>query len=125
MNLNSKLNEGIYRDIKKIQYSSTSFSAFYHFDNINDRYYPTRGLRASMEFKLTPKVDGRVEIDTLVYEGEILGETGLLKTTNIISMDLKIEPIFPVTSKFSVLTKVRLRMSNLIGGFIPGLVNSN
>ena len=137
MNLNSKLNEGIYRDIKKIQYSSTSFTAFYHFNNINERYYPTRGLQASMELKLTPKVNGRVEIDTMVFEGEILGETGLLKTTNIISLDLKVEPIFPVTSKFSVLTKARLRMSNLginninldevhfIGGFIPGLVNSN
>lgn len=137
MNLRPKVAEDFLREFNKIQYSNTSFTAFYRFNNLNERYYPTRGLRASLEFSLTPKVNGRVELDTLVIEGDELSDWGLLETSSIISMDLFVHPIIPINNKFSVLTKVRLRMSSIgsstfnldeydfIGGFIPGLINSN
>lgn len=120
-----------YVGLKKIQYSSTSFTAFYHFNNTNERYYPTRGLGASIEFSITPKVNGSIETDSLSIEGD-----QFLETSSIFSLDMKLNPIIHINEKISVLTKARLRMSSIgntlnldeydfIGGFIPGIVNSN
>jgi NTE family protein len=137
MNLKPKVAEGYLREFKKIQYNNTSFAAFYHFNNTNERYYPTKGIKASFELSITPKVNGKVELDTIVIEGDELSDYGLLETSSIVSLDLKVNPIFPINQKLSVLAKARLRMSSignatlnineydLIGGFIPGLVNSN
>jgi NTE family protein len=136
ISLTPKVAENTTRSISKIQYNNTSFSFYYRYDNTNDRYFPTRGLKSEIKFSTSTKINGTVEIrDTLSVGPESLGD--LLQTNSINAIDLTLFPIIPLSSKFSLLLKSRLRLSNLgantlnftdydfIGGFIPSWINSN
>ncbi len=136
MDLRLKIAESSSRFVTKVNYSHSAFTAFYRFNNLNERYYPTKGLLANVEFSLTPKVKGKVVIyDTLSIEGSDL--EGILETSNISSLNLEIVPVIPVSKKISILAKARFRMSSIgkntinfteydfVGGFTPDLVNSN
>jgi len=122
--------------ITKIQYNNTTFRAFYRFDNFNERYFPTRGLRANLEFSSTTQSNGKVVFgDTLTLDAKDLGD--LFETSGITSFSLSLFPIIPVTNKLSVIAKGRLKVSTIgqntfnlseydfVGGFSPGLINSN
>ena len=135
MKLTGKINEESLRRINRINYSNTSFVAFYRFNNQNDRYFPTRGLIANVEFSATPKTKGKIYIDNKPYDAELLGD--ILQTSTIKAMRLNLVPVFKLSPKVSLLTKARLSLSNVrkntlniteydfIGGFTPDLVNSN
>jgi len=120
----------------KIQYNNTLFKAFYKFDNFNDRYFPTRGMKAEVEVSTTTKTNGKVILgDSLTVDAQDLGE--LLQTNGITSFSVTFFPVIPLGTKLSLITKARLKISNLrentlnlseydfVGGFIPGLFHSN
>ncbi len=129
--------------INKIQYNNTDFKVFYHFNNFNERYFPTRGLKADIELSTTTNWNGNVDgqfildEDTLNLDKDLLVLLGVLQTTRINALSLSIFPIIPLSNKLSILAKARMKISNLaadtwnltgydfIGGFSPGLVNSN
>lgn len=124
------------RSISKIQYNNTSFNFFYIFNNFNERYFPTRGLKANLVVSTTTNINGKVIFgDTLTVDAKELGD--LLQTSGITAFNLSVFPIIPLSSKMSLLAKARMRVSTIrdntlnlteydfIGGFSPGLVNSN
>jgi len=136
ISLSPKIAENTTRSISNIKYNNTSFSFFYRFDNTNDRYFPTRGLKSEVKFSTSTKINATVELgDTLLLGPESLGD--LLQTTSINALDLTLFPIIPLSSRVSLLIKSRLRLSTLgantlnftdydfIGGFTPSWVNSN
>jgi outer membrane protein assembly factor BamA len=131
-----KIAESSIRTISKIDYTNTYFSLYYRFDNWNERYFPTRGIKAEFKVSATTKPDATVVIsDTLILGPDQLGS--LLETENIASVDLTLFPIIPIGDRFSILAKTRLKVSTLdadklnladydfVGGFIPGWGNAN
>ena len=122
--------------ITKIQYSNTDFKVFYHFNNFNERYFPTHGLKADIELSTTTNLNGKVIIDDILTLGKE-DLDGILQTTGITSLSLSVFPIIPLSNKLSILAKARMKISTLgsdtwnltgydfVGGFTPGLVNSN
>ena len=122
--------------ITKIQYNNTDFKVFYHFNNFNERYFPTHGLKADIELSTTTNLDGKVIIDNTLTLGKD-DLDGILQTTGITSLSLSVFPIIPLSNKLSILAKARMKISTLgsdtwnltgydfVGGFSPGLVNSN
>lgn len=131
-----KIAESSIRTISKIDYTNTYFSLYYRFNNWNERYFPTRGIKAEFKVSATTKPDATVVIsDTLILGPDQLGS--ILETENIASVDLTLFPIIPVGDRFSILAKMRLKVSTLdgdklnladydfVGGFIPGWVNAN
>ncbi|MDH4294980.1 MAG: patatin-like phospholipase family protein [Cyclobacteriaceae bacterium] len=136
MGLKPKIADEFLRSISKIQYSSTAFSLYYQFDNMNDRYFPTKGFKSEIRLSKTTRSSGKAEFgDTLTIRDEELGE--LLFTSSISAADVMILPIIPLNQRLSLLGKMRLRLSNLpantlnlgdydfIGGFTPGVINAN
>ncbi len=132
--LTPKIADGFNRSINKIQYNNTTLSAFHRFDNHNHRYFPTRGIRTNLEISTTISNYGKVVVsDTIV-----VGDTdGIIQTSNITTLVVQATPIIPLSQRFSLLTKLRLRVSSMesdllnlseydfVGGFIPGPVNSH
>jgi NTE family protein len=136
LNLKPQIISDDLRPITKIQYNNTVFRAFYHFNNMNERYFPTSGLIANIEGSITTNLNGKVVIgDSLDLGPEELG--GLLHTNQVHSIELTLMPIIPLSSKISVIAKARMKLSDIpgntfnlteydfVGGFSPGLVNSN
>jgi len=124
------------RLLSRIQYNSTTLTAFHYFDNFNQRYFPTKGFRSRLEVSATPSVNGKITMmDSLTLDADEL--EGLLQTADIYTLDLILEPIIPVTRRLSLLAKARLRLSTIeastlnlneydfIGGFVPGRINAN
>ena len=132
--LKPEIADGFVRSISKIQYNNTSISFFHRFDNYNDRYFPTKGLRTNLEISSTLSNDGKAVIGDTLSLGDL---EGLLQTSNITTLIMEASPILALSSKVSVLTKLRLRVSSMehdllnlseydfVGGFTPGPVNSN
>jgi NTE family protein len=136
MSLKPKIAESTIRSISRIEYTNTSLDFFYRFDNTNDRYFPTKGLKTEFKISTTAGANGTVEIgDTVTLGSDLLGEA--FQTTNIWAIDINLFPHIPLSSRLTLLLKGRLRLSNLrantlnlmdydfIGGFTPNLINSN
>ena len=124
------------KSFSKIQYNNTLFKAFYEYDNFNDRYFPTQGLKMELEVSTTTRTNGKVILgDSLTIDAQEIGD--LLQTNGINSFNVTVFPIIPLGTKISLITKARFKISNLrentlnlseydfVGGFIPGLINSN
>jgi len=121
-------------ELTQIKYSSTIFGAFYRFNNLNDRYFPTRGLSSNIEATISLNADGKFlgNIEAI----NIVLESGIEKNT-FTGLEADIAPIIPVSKKFVLLSKAKLKLSSLdddkqnltefdlIGGFTPDLVNAN
>jgi outer membrane protein assembly factor BamA len=136
MSLKPKIAESTIRSISRIEYTNTSLDFFYRFDNTNDRYFPTKGLKTEFKISTTTEANGTVEIgDTVTLGSDLLGEA--FQTTNIWAIDINLFPHISLSSRLTLLLKGRLRLSNLrantlnlmdydfIGGFTPNLINSN
>jgi hypothetical protein len=133
--LNAKVTEESIRDISKISYNNTKFTFFYNFNNLNDRYFPTRGLLTNIELSSTVNTNGKVRIFDIDYDLEDLGGD-LLETDAIHALKAEIKPVLPIGQKFAVITKARIMLSNIsdntlnlneydfVGGFTPDLINS-
>ena len=120
--------------ITKVSYSGTRYRIFYEFNNRNERYFPTRGIHALLQFSSTLKTKGSVYVNDQKLPDVLMNY--ILRTSNIYSLKAEIAPIFQLSPKWSLLSKARLSLSTVedsqlnltefdfIGGFTPDLVNS-
>ena len=139
--INLKPKVGIYNtpvvpgyEITQIKYSSTIFGAFYRFNNLNDRYFPTRGLSSNIEATISLNADGKFSGNDEYWNSYL---TGLIEKNTFTGLEADIVPIIPISKKFVLLSKAKLKLSSLdddnqnvtefdlIGGFTPDLVNAN
>ncbi len=133
--LQPRIADEFLRSISKIQYSSAVFAFYHRFDNMNDRYFPTKGFKSEFRLSKTTRSSGKIEFgDTLTVDAEV---TGLLFTSSITAADVMVFQIVPLNERLSLLGKMRLRLSNLpalswnlgdydfVGGFTPAGINSN
>jgi len=122
--------------ISRLQYNNTAFKGFYLFNNLNERYFPTKGLEAHVSVTQTTKANGKVTIgDSLTIGGDDL--EGVLHSSGITSFDISVLPIIPLTPKLSLVTKAKMMISTIgastlnlteydfVGGFSPGLLNAS
>ncbi|MDW7692837.1 patatin-like phospholipase family protein [Flammeovirgaceae bacterium SG7u.111] len=135
MVLKPKVADGLVGNFSKLQYNKTAFEVFYKFDNYNDRYFPTRGVKANFWASTTTKTNGEVTLGDSLLQGPELGD--LLQTSGIHSANFAFSPIIPLLSNLSLITKLRLRLSSIgnntlnldeydfVGGFSPGQINAN
>jgi len=132
--LKPQIADGTIRAISKLTYNNTSFTFFHRFNNHDDRYFPTRGLRTNLELSTTTGNSGSVTLgDTLTIEDP----EAVLQLSGISSLLVDINPVIPLGNRVSLLSKFRMKVSSLdndllnfneydfIGGFLPGLVSSN
>lgn len=130
-------------NIDQLKYSSTKFKAFYQFNNLNDRYFPTRGMNVNLEISATTNTNGELKIKNYKLNGINLGEIewkneslgGLLETSTIKSLKLDFIPFLPLSKRLVLLSKAKLKLSTIadnllnvteydfVGGFTPDLVN--
>lgn len=135
-------NQSKYR-IEQLKYSNTKFKAFYQFNNLNDRYFPTKGLSANIEISATTNTNGKLNVKNFELNGTNLGDFewrneslgGLLETSTIKALKMDITPYIPLSRKMVLLSKARLKLSTIpdnllnlteydfVGGFTPDLVN--
>ncbi|MDB4584689.1 BamA/TamA family outer membrane protein, partial [Draconibacterium sp.] len=128
--------DGLYvvGNLNHLKYSVTTFSAFYSLNNLNRRYFPTRGMSANIEVSATSKTNGQIQLDETKYAiDDLLGE---FETSSIKSLKMDVVPVIPVSKKFVFLLKAKMKLSSLadsmqnvtefdfIGGFRPDLVNA-
>ncbi len=131
-------------DIAQLKYSHTLFRAFYKFNSLNDRYFPTKGMSANIEVSTTTKTNGKLNVENFTIGGENLGDLelgneslgDLLETSSIKAIKMDITPYFPLSKKLVLLSKAKLKLSSIrdntlnvtefdfIGGFTPDLVNA-
>lgn len=125
--------------VTKINYRNTALSLFFRHNSLNDRYFPTKGLKANVVLSSSVNINGSLEliIDSVKTKIDASESGGVIQTSNINSVLLEIMPLIPIGSKFTLITKAKVSISNLengtvnlneldfIGGFIPGLVNAN
>jgi len=136
MMLKPKIGGDDIRDINWIKYNYATFGIYHRFDNTNDRYFPSRGLRSEIILTATPKVSGSLLLlDTIQQDARWLGP--LFYSDNIYAGAATIEPFIPVSPRFTILAKARYRKSNMpegtlnlgnydyVGGFLPNLPNSH
>ncbi len=136
LNLKPKIIGDDLRALTRIKYNNTAFKVFYKYNNLNDRFFPTRGMLIEATASTTTKLNGKLTIaDTLSLGPDELG--GLLQTSGITSVDLTINPITQISPKVSLITKARMKISTIgsntlnlseydfVGGFSPSYVNSN
>ena len=137
ISLSPKVAEQAIQSLDKVQYSNTTFRAFYRFDSFNERYFPTHGFRASVVASTTTKNQGNITINDVTIDLKDPLFNGIIQTKGIASLDLTAFPIIPLSSNLSLLTKARLKLSTIeantlnlseyiyVGGFTPSLINSN
>jgi NTE family protein len=121
-------------EINRIKYSSTVIGAFYRFNNLNDRYFPTRGMSSNIEATVSLNANGKFSGNDEVLDDYF---TGLIETNTIKGLEADIIPVIPISKKIAILSKAKLKLSSLsdnkqnvtefdfIGGFTPDLVNAN
>ncbi len=137
-----ELDPDISISLSRIKYSNLNFGLFYRFNNLNDRYFPTRGVSIDMEAGLTTNtkgtVNGIIKIDSVEIDYELNSDEfeGLVETNTIRALSMDIKPVIPLSRKLAILSKAKLKLSSIadsmwnvteydyIGGFRPGLVNS-
>jgi NTE family protein len=135
LTLKPKVVDNSLRWISKIDYNNTTLSFFHRFDNTNDRYFPTKGIRSEVKFSSTYRTSGSITLgDTLTLGSESLD--GLIYTSTINTLDASIFSLIPLSKRLSIISKARLKLSNLpsntfnltnydfIGGFSSSLINS-
>ncbi|MEJ1238067.1 patatin-like phospholipase family protein [Chryseolinea sp. T2] len=133
--LKPKVADVPYRDINWINYNHLTFALYYKFDNTNDRYFPVKGMRVDIRAAATPRAYGSFQFaDSIHAELKDLGDA--FYSDDIYSAAATIEPFIPLSHRFTILSKLRYRISSLpddainfdnkdyIGGFIPNLINS-
>jgi len=132
--LNAKITEESIRDISKINYNNTQISLFYKYNNLNDRYFPTRGTVANVALSATTNTNGKITIFDTEFNINDLGD--LMQTNTINALRAEVKPIIPISSKFVIISKARIMISNIrdntlnlseydyVGGFTPDLVNA-
>ena len=120
-------------EINQIKYSSTILGFFYKFNSLNDRYFPTRGMSSNIEVTATLHVDGKFS-GTDEYWNSVLNS--LIVKNTIKGLKIDIVPVIPISKKFIILSKAKLKLSSLddytqnvtefdfIGGFNPDLINA-
>jgi NTE family protein len=131
-------------DIAKLKYSHTLFRAYYKFNNLNDRYFPTKGMSANIEVSTTTKTNGKLNVENFELAGINLGDLelgneslgDLLETSSINALKMDVTPYIPLNKKLVLLSKAKLKLSSIrdntlnvtefdfIGGFTPDLVNA-
>jgi NTE family protein len=134
MTLKVKLTEDLPDELEKIKYWHTKYTAFYRFNNLNDLYFPTKGISSNIEFSVTSKTGGRIYFEDIDIEAD---EGDLIQTSNIKTLKFDILPLIPVSKKLTIVPKGRLRLSTIqadglnlteydfVGGFTPDLINAS
>jgi NTE family protein len=120
--------------ITQFKYSSAVFGAFYCFNNLNERYFPTRGMSSNIELTASLSADGEFRGTDEEKNNEY---NNLVEKNTIKGLEMDIVPIIPLSKKFVLLSKAKLKLSTLndyaqnatefdfIGGFSPDIVNAN
>jgi NTE family protein len=120
--------------INQIKYTSTHLGAFYRFNNLNDRYFPTRGMSSDIEVTASINSNGKFIISEEIWNDYY---NSLFEKNTIKGLEADIFPIIPISKKFVILSKAKLKLSSLdnsaqnitefdfVGGFTPDLVNAN
>jgi NTE family protein len=120
--------------ITQLKYSCTVLGAFYQFNNLNDRYFPTRGMSSNIELTASLSADGEFSGNDEDKNNEY---NNLIEKNTIKGLEMDIVPIIPLSKKFVLLSKAKLKLSTLddyaqnatefdfIGGFSPDIVNAN
>jgi len=134
MTLNQTLTSDDELNLNKVKYNNTRFSAFYKFNNLNDWYFPTKGVRSNMELSLTSKTSGKLYINDEIIDAGT--DDNLLQTSGIMALKIDVLPLIPIDKKLTIIPKARLNLSSMrantlnvteydfVGGFVPGLINS-
>lgn len=132
--LHAKITEESYRNVNKISYDNTQFSFFYDHNSLNDRYFPTRGTKANVTLSATTNTHGTITLFDAEFDIKDLDD--LMQTNTIHTLKAEVKPIIPISSKFAIITKARIRISNIrdntlnlnefdyVGGFTPDLVHA-
>jgi NTE family protein len=131
--LKPRVTGGDFRMITKIEYDNILFKGFYRYNNYNERYFPTKGVKADIDISTTSRINGKLVIlDTIIVKNDDI----LLQTTPITSLNIKVAPVIQIHKKVSLLFKTRIKLSTIekntlnlteydfVGGFAPGLLNS-
>jgi hypothetical protein len=126
-----KLDTANFYGVSRMQYSSMNIGTFYKFNSLNDRYFPTRGMSAKIEATTTLRTKGKYDASRQLIIDYL---NGLLEKNTINALKMEIVPVIPVSKKFVILSKAKLKLSSLddymqnitefdfIGGFNPDFV---
>lgn len=131
--LKPKVASEFLRIINKIVYKSASVNLFYKRNNLNHRYYPTRGAVVDVSYKYVFYSDALVD----VADSVIIGPGDLdFHTDNIHSLYTEYRQLIPASKKLTFITELAMNLSTLegtslnlteyyfIGGFYPRYLNT-